>query len=162
MWKVNNSQWNDPVGLLRFHARLHACHKIRRHKDTRHIRANRIFTVPDKMRFVFLALRLFQTSVSALIECILHFCTSKKILMRTGANCLDSPLSFILDQHASELGEMNCVPVLNKQAALSIYFYGGDDKSRRQWWRWYSVGKRMALDSILSAQPHHVYTTSSY
>lgn len=56
----------------RLHARLLACHETRRHKDTRRSHANRILTLPDKMRlffssflfffFSFSPLRLFQAS----------------------------------------------------------------------------------------------------
>ena len=58
-----------------------ACHDTLRHKDARHSHANRIFTLPDKMR-LFSAIEIIpgerSCCVSAVLKSILHFCTSKK------------------------------------------------------------------------------------
>lgn len=92
------------------HTRLLACHETRWHKDTQRSHANRILTLPDKMR-LFLLLPFFLLyffipfrarfafrSVSGLLlkTFILHFSTSKTNrekmnMMRMGINCLVSP-----------------------------------------------------------------------
>lgn len=66
------------VSATALHARLPPAI---RHKDTRHSHANRISTLPDKMR-LFFAIEIIpgerSCCVSAPLKRILHFCTSKK------------------------------------------------------------------------------------
>lgn len=127
----------------RLHARLLACHKTRRHKDTRHSHAKGIFTLPDKMRLFFChsdySSRAFVLCLSptqahiALLYCI-H---PRKIknnhnIIRTGVNCLISPtgpkgcslftlftLSSLVCFCAGEKWIVCWAVVWNKQALLS-------------------------------------------
>lgn len=57
--------------------RLLACHKTRRHKDTRRSHANRIFTLPDKMRLFFAIEIIPGKSVHVVSQpCSSAYCTS--------------------------------------------------------------------------------------
>lgn len=147
-------------GSLR--TRLLACHETRWHKDTRHSHANRILTLPDKMRLFLLLLPFFYSTVKIIPGalcfatasrdcCSRHsHCTSvhprqigkKMNMIRMGINCLVSPAGLrAASLYSVSLWKRAFCACRNKFVCLAVYnnlwealfiFSDGDGELKRR------------------------------